>query len=121
YVFFWQSVHRLEELRDEPEGGDEPVPLRKRGSAVAVRKERTSAIDVTAGMSFAVIIMFAIMVSTASTIGLRHPRALHSAADAAAALRPVAGSVATTLFALGVVSAGMLAVPVLAGAGSASL
>jgi Mn2+/Fe2+ NRAMP family transporter len=65
--------------------------------------------------------MFAIMTATASTLGLNKGTDITSAAQAAGALRPVAGSRASTLFALGFIGSGMLAVPVLAGAGSVGL
>lgn len=121
YVFFWQNVHRLEELREEPEGGDRPVPLRHRGRRDARQKERTSALDVVVGMAFAVLVMFGVMVSLAVTVGAGGPAEIASAADAAAALEPVAGSLAKALFAAGFIAAGVLAVPVLAGAAAANL
>jgi NRAMP (natural resistance-associated macrophage protein)-like metal ion transporter len=117
YVFFWQSVHRLEELREEEAGGDEPLPLTRRPRGQARRKRHTSALDVVCGMAFAVIVMFAVMVTTAAT----GTDEVESAADVASALEPVAGSAAKALFAAGFVAAGILAVPVLAGAGSAAV
>ena len=117
YVFFWQSVHRLEELREEDLGGDDPVPLTRRSARQAARKRRTSVVDVVCGMAFAVAVMFAVMVATAAT-GVDE---VGSAADVASALEPVAGGAAKALFAAGFVAAGVLAVPVLAGAGSAAV
>jgi Mn2+/Fe2+ NRAMP family transporter len=65
--------------------------------------------------------MFAIITATASTLGLHKGTDITSTAQAAGALKPVAGSLASTLFALGFIGPGMLAVPVLAGAGSVGL
>jgi Mn2+/Fe2+ NRAMP family transporter len=65
--------------------------------------------------------MFAIVVATAATIGKHGKHHIQSAADAANALQPIAGRFATILFALGFIGAGMLAIPVLAGAGSAGM
>src|SRR5579862_7910783 len=65
YLFFWQSLHRLEEMRDEPTGGNKPKPLRSRNSREARMKERTSRFDVFTGMTFSNIVMFAIIVRAA--------------------------------------------------------
>jgi Mn2+/Fe2+ NRAMP family transporter len=72
-------------------------------------------------MALSNLVMFAIITATASTLGLHKSTDITSAAQAAGALRPVAGPLASTLFALGFIGSGMLAVPVLAGAGSAGL
>ena len=76
--------------------------------------------DVFTGMAFSVLIMFAVMVATAATLGA-HGKAVTSAAQAAQALEPVAGSYASILFAAGFIGSGVLAVPVLAASGAAGL
>jgi Mn2+/Fe2+ NRAMP family transporter len=121
YPFFWQSMHRLEEMRDEPEGGNEPEQLSDRSDPAAKTKERTSRFDVFSGMAFSNVVMFAIIVTTAATLGSHGKHNIQSAAGAASALKPVAGRFASTLFALGFIGAGMLAIPVLAGSGSAGM
>ncbi len=121
YLFFWQSAHRIEELRAEPEGGNRPVPLPERSKSEARLKQRTNRLDVGVGMSFSNLVMFAIIVATASTLGGNGSTNVDSAAQAAAALRPVAGSASTVLFAIGFIGAGFLAVPVLAGSGAAGI
>jgi NRAMP (natural resistance-associated macrophage protein)-like metal ion transporter len=121
YLFFWQSMHRLEEMRDEPEGGNKPEPLPEREDAAAVKKQRRSRFDVFFGMAFSNIVMFAIIVTTAATLGTHGKHNIQSAAEAASALKPIAGRFASALFALGFIGAGMLAIPVLAGAGSAGM
>jgi len=73
------------------------------------------------GMAFSNIVMFAIIVATAATLGTHGKHSIQSAAEAASALKPVAGRFASALFALGFIGAGMLAIPVLAGAGSAGM
>src|SRR5665213_140651 len=118
YLFFWQSAHRLEELRAEPEGGDQPVALKNRTKEEAKYKERTSRGDVFTGMAFSNAVMFAIIVVTATTL---HGKKINSAADAANALKPVAGHWSSVLFALGFIGTGMLAIPVLAGSGAAGM
>jgi NRAMP (natural resistance-associated macrophage protein)-like metal ion transporter len=121
YLFFWQSAHRLEDMRDEPEGGTQAVPLKKRSSARARFKQRTSRLDVVAGMTFSNLVMFAVIVATAETLHAHNKTDIQSAAQAAAALKPFAGPFSSALFALGFIGSGLLAIPVLAGAGSVGM
>jgi NRAMP (natural resistance-associated macrophage protein)-like metal ion transporter len=118
YLFFWQSAHRLEAMREEPEGGDNAVPLGDQHPKRARHKQWTSRLDVFSGMTFSNLVMFAVIVVTAQTI---HGKNIQSASDAARALRPVAGRFAGTIFALGFIGSGLLAIPVLAGAGSVGM
>ena len=119
YLFFWQNMHRVEDLREEAPGGDEPLPLSKWPRRAGEAKERSSRFDVFAGMTLSNVVMFSIVVASASTLGRHgHPQ-IHSASQAAAALKPIAGSAASLLFALGFIGSGMLAVPVLAGSAAA--
>ncbi len=121
YLFFWQSAHRLEEMRDEPEGGSKAVPLDQQTPARARRKQATSRIDVFAGMTFSNLVMFAIILATAETLHAHRTTDIQSAAQAAEALKPFAGHLASAVFALGFIGSGLLAIPVLAGAGSVGL
>lgn len=120
YMFFWQSAQRIEELRAEPLEGDMAPPLKRRTNTEAKRRLKNGRIDVFTGMAFSVLIMFAIMVATAATLG-SHGKAVTSAAQAAKALEPIAGSYASILFAAGFIGSGVLAVPVLAASGAAGL
>ena len=122
YLFFWQTLHRVEDMREEEAGGDRAQPLRRRSRRDARRKLSTSRFDVVSGMAFSNVVMFAVIVATAATLGAHgHHPTIGSADQAAAALRPVAGHWASTIFALGFIGSGMLAIPVLAGAGSAGM
>jgi Mn2+/Fe2+ NRAMP family transporter len=121
YLFFWQSAHRLEDMRAEPAGGEQPLPLPARRPAAARGKQARSRLDVFAGMLFSNVVMFAVITATAATVGAHGSHEIGSAAQAAQALRPLAGSAASTVFALGFIGAGMLAIPVLAGSGSVGL
>src|ERR1035441_5755269 len=121
YLFFWQSAHRLEEMRDEPEGGARAQPLKRQSPARAQRKQRTSSRDVFAGMTFSNLVMFAIIVATAQTLHTHNETNIQSAAQAAEALKPFAGHFASALFALGFIGSGLLAVPVLAASGSVGM
>jgi NRAMP (natural resistance-associated macrophage protein)-like metal ion transporter len=121
YLFFWQSAHRLEEMRDDPEGGARAIPLTQQRPARARRKQRTSRLDVFVGMTFSNLVMFAIIVATAETLHAHNKTGIQSAAQAAEALKPFAGHFASAIFALGFIGSGLLAIPVLAGAGSVGL
>ena len=121
YLFFWQSAQRLEEMRAAPEGGDEAVPLKTKGSRDAVLKERTSRFDVFSGMALSNVVMFSIIATTADTLHAHHEDTIQSAAQAAKSLTPIAGHFASTIFALGFIGSGCLAIPVLAASGSIGL
>lgn len=115
YLFFWESGQRVEEMRAGPqdraeENADPQIPAYK-----AIRRRTQQRIDVVTGMTVSVVVMFAIIVATGATIG-RHPTDINSAADAARALRPIAGPLAGMVFALGFIGTGLLGVPVLASA-----
>jgi Mn2+/Fe2+ NRAMP family transporter len=120
YLFFWQSAHRIEELREEDRGGDQAVGLEERAAGPAEHKLRDARADVFTGMFFSVLVMFAIMAATAATLG-KNGTDVKTAADAAKALEPMLGPAAKFLFAAGFIGSGILAVPVLAAAGSAGL
>jgi NRAMP (natural resistance-associated macrophage protein)-like metal ion transporter len=120
YMIFWQSAHRIEELREESPRGEEPPTLDSRSARASALKERTSRVDVFAGAALSTVVMWAIMVATAATVGV-HKTAISTAAQAASALAPVAGRGASLVFSLGFIASGVLAVPILAGSGAAGL
>jgi NRAMP (natural resistance-associated macrophage protein)-like metal ion transporter len=107
YLFFWQASEEVEEELEH----NESLPLYPfdKGHLRAMR------VDVVAGMTSAVVVMFAIMVASAATLHTHGITTIQTADQAARALRPIAGPVAGLLFALGIVGTGALAVPVLAG------
>jgi len=117
YMFFWQTEEREEMLRSGSRGED-PPRLDDRKPAKARRMLLLGRLDVITGMVFSVGIMFAIIVGSAATLG-EHHKAVSSAAEAAQALKPIAGDYASILFALGFIGSGILAVPVLAASGAA--
>jgi Mn2+/Fe2+ NRAMP family transporter len=121
YLFFWQSAHRLEEMKDEDAGGKSVQPLTKRVRSQAELKQRTSRVDVFSGMAFSNVVMFSIIAVSAATLHAHHETNIQSAAQAAKALRPLAGSFSSELFALGCIGSGLLAIPVLAASGSIGL
>ncbi|MCH6469099.1 Nramp family divalent metal transporter [Sinomonas terrae] len=115
YLFFWESGQRIEEMRARPEHGDKPAADTDIPDFKAIRRRRQQRIDVVTGMTVSVVVMLAIIVATGATIG-RHPTDISSAADAAQALKPLAGPLAGAVFALGFIGTGLLGVPVLASA-----
>jgi NRAMP (natural resistance-associated macrophage protein)-like metal ion transporter len=109
YLFFWQASQEVEE---EIADGKVTQAARQGASQTELRWMRT---DVVAGMFFSNLVMWCIVVATASTLfrqGIHH---IDSAPQAAEALRPIAGDFAYLLFAVGIIGTGLLAVPILAG------
>ena len=102
YLYFWQSSQKVEE---ETLIGH---------SAGASREElRSTAWDVNTGMFFSNLIMYFVILCTAATLFRAGGTSMETAAQAAQALRPLAGNAASLLFALGIIGVGILAVPVL--------
>jgi NRAMP (natural resistance-associated macrophage protein)-like metal ion transporter len=110
YLFFWQSAQEAEEVAVHRH----QKPLLQ-APKQALRQLRRIRDDTLAGMLFAHVIALAIMLATAATLNAHGITNIASAADAAEALRPIAGRFAFGLFALGIIGTGLLAVPVLAG------
>jgi Mn2+/Fe2+ NRAMP family transporter len=77
---------------------------------------RYAAWDVNIGMLFANVVFYFVVLTSAATLFKDGQHTINSAADAAQALRPLAGDLAGLLFALGIIGAGFLAVPILTGA-----
>ena len=109
YMFFWQASLEAE---DRKLGGGEGAYIAKRLSR---RESRRMGIDTTAGMVLSNVIGFFIIVTTAATLHVHGKVHIGTAAEAAEALRPLAGPLTFALFSLGIIGTGLLAVPVLAG------
>ncbi|MCL5784245.1 MAG: Nramp family divalent metal transporter [Patescibacteria group bacterium] len=112
YLFFWQTSQEVEE---DIKKGKDTLELRKGCSDEDVKKMR---IDVWSGMFLSNLVMFFIIAACAATLYSHGITNITTAADAAAALRPIAGDYTYLLFTLGIIGTGLLAVPVLAGAAS---
>jgi NRAMP (natural resistance-associated macrophage protein)-like metal ion transporter len=110
YLFFWQASQEVEEMKQKRPR--RPLKELSRGGEPEIRR---IALDTTAGMAFSNIIAFFIILTTAAVLNSGGVTDIHSAAQAAEALRPLAGDLTFVLFALGIVGTGLLAVPVLAG------
>jgi Mn2+/Fe2+ NRAMP family transporter len=94
YLFFWQSSGEIEE---------------KRG----VQRLRRTNLDISIGMVWSNVTAFFIIVATGAVLYAHHAH-VRTAADAARALEPFAGRYASALFAIGIIGAGLIAIPVLA-------
>lgn len=114
YLFFWQAGEEVEEEVAEKK-------LHQMGAGIPrvtnkdIRKMR---LDTTIGMFFSNLVMWFIILTTASTLNLNKITSIQTADQAALALKPLAGDFAFILFALGILGTGFLAVPVLAGSAS---
>jgi Mn2+/Fe2+ NRAMP family transporter len=110
YLFFWQAAQEMEDLRAANSG--EPQPLALDEAKAHLKRIRW---DTIVGMGFSNLIAFFIILSTAATLNAAGLTNIETSAQAAEALRPLAGDFTFLLFALGIIGTGMLAVPVLAG------
>ena len=109
YLFFWQANQEVEE---EIARGKRKLADRQGASKAELRY---AAWDVNVGMLFSNMVMYFIILATGATLFKAGKTNVQSAADAAQALEPLVGHFATTLLAVGLIGAGMLAVPVLTG------
>lgn len=107
YIFTWQSN---EEVEEEKAQGRNKLSERRGATDQELKK---SQLDIAIGMFFSNLVMYFIILSTASTLFKNGSTDINSAAEAAKALQPLAGKAAGTLFALGIVAVGFLAVPVM--------
>lgn len=112
YLFFWQAAQEIEEQRADPQAR----PLIEAPEQADVNFLRIKA-DTYVGMGISNLVALFIMLTTAATLYVHGAGgAIKTSADAAEALRPIAGEFAFFLFAAGIIGTGLLAVPVLAGA-----
>jgi NRAMP (natural resistance-associated macrophage protein)-like metal ion transporter len=116
YLFIWQASQEVEEIKNvkerralvrSPDQGEDAIQRIK--------------VDTYVGMAFSNLVALAIMITTAATLHAAGIKDVHTSGQAAEALRPVAGALAFTIFALGIVGTGLLAVPVLAGSAAYAL
>jgi Mn2+/Fe2+ NRAMP family transporter len=110
YLFFWQASQEVEELRATR--GERAL---KRAPEQARAQLRRIKLDTYFGMGFSNLVAFFIMLTSAVTLNRHGIVDIETSAQAAEALRPLAGDFAFALFTAGIVGTGLLAVPVLAG------
>jgi NRAMP (natural resistance-associated macrophage protein)-like metal ion transporter len=110
YLFFWQAAQEVEEVDADPKANS----LKQSPSQAPSQLGRID-IDTYVGMGLSNLIALFIMIATAATLHQSGVLDIETSAQAAEALRPIAGPFAFLLFSLGIIGTGMLAVPVLAG------
>jgi Mn2+/Fe2+ NRAMP family transporter len=116
YLFFWQSSQEVEEQEAAPH--EKPLKVAPEQAPSQLGRMK---VDTLVGMAVSNGIGFFIMLTAALTLHAHGVANIATAAQAAQALRPIAGTFAFTLFALGIVGTGLLAIPVLAGSGAYAL
>ncbi len=110
YLFFWQASQEVEDMR----GNHHLKPLLQSPKNAHTELRRVK-FDTYIGMGFSNLVAYFIILSTAVTLHAAGITQIETSAQAAEALRPLAGNVTFILFSLGIIGTGMLAVPVLAG------
>ena len=109
YLFFWQAGQEIEE---EHRHHTKPLCITPKEAGPELARIRT---DTLVGMAFSTLVSLSIVFATAATLNANGVTDIATSAQAAEALRPVAGDFAFAMFALGIIGTGLLAVPVLAG------
>jgi NRAMP (natural resistance-associated macrophage protein)-like metal ion transporter len=109
YLFFWQAGQEIEE---EHRHHSKPLCIAPKGAGPELARIR---MDTLTGMALSSIVSLAIVFATAATLNAGGITDITTSAQAAEALRPIAGQFAFAMFALGIIGTGLLAVPVLAG------
>ncbi|TMH10878.1 MAG: divalent metal cation transporter [Betaproteobacteria bacterium] len=110
YLFFWQAALEVEEVEANPK-----AHALKQSPSQAPSQLRRIDIDTYVGMGLSNAIALFIIIATAATLHQSGVLDIETSAQAAEALRPIAGPLAFLLFSLGIIGTGMLAIPVLAG------
>lgn len=109
YLFFWQAGQEVEEQHRRHA---KPLCVAPRRAAGELKRIR---LDTLIGMGFSHLTALFIVIATAATLNAHGITDIQSSPQAAEALRPIAGDFAFTVFAIGIIGTGMLAVPILAG------
>ncbi len=110
YLFFWQASQEVEDQLADPHA----LPLIKAPQQADANLRRIK-IDTYVGMGFSNLVAFFIILTTAVTLNQHGVTDIQTSAQAATALRPIAGEFAFLLFSAGIIGTGLLAIPVLAG------
>jgi Mn2+/Fe2+ NRAMP family transporter len=116
YLFFWQASEEVEDMRVEPVAA--PLNVDPRTAGTELRRIRW---DTWSGMFYSDLTAYFIVLATAVTLNVAGITQIETAAQAASALRPIAGNFAFLLFTLGIIGVGMIGVPVLAGSSAYAL
>jgi NRAMP (natural resistance-associated macrophage protein)-like metal ion transporter len=132
YVFFWQASQEAEEnvtkgkireISENNKGGSGSIPRPK----ISKKEVKMMRSDTAIGMAFSQVIMWTIITTTSGSLHAHNTTDIQSADQAAKALEPLvktfpnAGETAKTIFALGIIGTGLLAIPVMAGSSAYAL
>jgi Mn2+/Fe2+ NRAMP family transporter len=109
YLFYWQASQEVEE---EKAMGRRMIAQRK---GATKREIETRKLDVGAGTFFSNLVMYFIILATALTLHSHGITKIETSKQAAEALKPIAGSFAATLYTVGILGVGFLAIPTLTG------
>ena len=135
YVFFWQASQeaeenvvkgKIKEISEDKDNSNTASNTRKQPK-ISKKEVKMMRSDTAIGMAFSQIIMWAIITTTAGSLHAHNITNIHSADQAAKALQPLvktfpnAGEIAKTIFALGIIGTGLLAIPVMAGSSAYAL
>ena len=116
YLFFWQASEEVEDMLEKP--GSAALVRDPDSAGTELRRIRW---DTWSGMFYSDVTAYFIMLATAVTLRVAGITDIQTAAQAATALRPLAGNFAFILFALGILGVGLIGVPVLAGSAAYAL
>jgi Mn2+/Fe2+ NRAMP family transporter len=116
YLFFWQASEEIEDMQRQRGS----LPLAQDPDS-AGRELRRIGWDTWSGMFYSDITAYFIILATGLTLNVAGVTNIETAAQAASALRPLAGDFAFILFALGILGVGFIGVPVLAGSAAYAL
>ncbi|HEY2357126.1 MAG TPA: Nramp family divalent metal transporter [Phenylobacterium sp.] len=116
YLFFWQAEEEVEEVKER----EDAKPL-ERAPEQAPAELRRIRVDTYIGMAFSNAVALFIILTTAATLHAHGVTDIQTSAQAAEALRPIAGQFAFAIFAIGIIGTGLLALPVLAGSSAYAL
>ena len=116
YLFFWQAEEEVEEVKERTD-----AKTLERAPEQADTEFRRIRLDTVVGMGLSNLVALFIILTTAATLNAHGVTDIQTSAQAAQALRPIAGPLAFFVFALGIIGTGMLALPVLAGSSAYAL
>jgi NRAMP (natural resistance-associated macrophage protein)-like metal ion transporter len=116
YLFFWQAGEEVEKEREDPTA----VPLFTDPAQGRAELGRIR-IDTYLGMALSNLVALFIVITTAATLNAHGVTDIQTSSQAAQALRPIAGSFAFAVFAIGIIGTGLLTLPVLAGSAAYAL
>jgi Mn2+/Fe2+ NRAMP family transporter len=136
YVFFWQASQeaeenvvkgKIKEISEDKDSSSITASNTRKQPKISKKEVKMMRSDTAIGMAFSQIIMWAIITTTAGSLYAHNITNIQSADQAAKALQPLvktfpnAGEIAKTIFALGIIGTGLLAIPVMAGSSAYAL